>query len=51
MPKALSFRKPRSTTSYSAMLFVVRNSSLATYRSYEPFGGVNIAAMPATAIP
>lgn len=46
-PKALSFRRPNSTASYSAVLFVVRNYSLAAYLNFGPSGGVKIAEIPA----
>ena len=50
-PSALSFRKPNNTASYSAMLLVVRNSSLAAYRSLGPLGGVRITDIPAPDMP
>jgi hypothetical protein len=48
---ARSMERDRMTASYSALLFVHWNSSLATYLSFKLDGDVRMAAIPALVVP
>jgi len=45
--EAFALFSPRMSPSYSAMLFVALNSSLAAYFSLRPDGAIRTAAAPA----
>jgi hypothetical protein len=48
---ARSLKRARMTASYSALLFVHWNSSLAAYLSFMPDGEVRMVAIPAPITP